>query len=79
MEVAVAILLVDGLGLTGDSVAKEVEVDADAFLDFLRTLLGFVISFAFLLLHNRNIVKALLFKTHSRKVMKPKGKELKVT
>jgi hypothetical protein len=50
VEAADAILLVVGPGLTGDSVAKEVEVDVDAFLDFLGTSLGFVLSFAFLLL-----------------------------
>lgn len=79
VEVAAAIRLVVGPGLTGDSVAKVVEVDADAFLDFLGTSVGFVVSFAFLLLHNKNIVKALPFKIHGRKVMKPNGKELKVT
>jgi hypothetical protein len=50
VEVVAAFLLVVGPGLTGDSVAKEVEVDVDAFLDFLGTSLGFVLSFAFLLL-----------------------------
>jgi len=58
VEIEAAICLVVGPRLTGDSVAKEVEVVANSFLDFLGALADFVVSFAFLLLHNRKVVKA---------------------
>jgi len=58
VEIEAAICLVVGPRLIGDSVAKEVEVVANSFLDFLGALAVFVVSFAFLLLHNRKVVKA---------------------